>query len=107
MKLKRINYWLIASLCFFLVIPSEPTLAQDLLQPQWEYDITNGGKNRTSSYSMKKDIDATGNESLFIHKVGKNNDYYIDSVDAKTGKLLWSMPTNNEYQLSHYGYIFI
>ena len=107
MKLKQINYWLIVSLCLFLVIPSEPTLAQALLQPQWEYDITNGGKSSTSSYSMRKVIDATGNESLLINKAGNNNDYYIDSVDAKTGKLLWSMPTDNEYKLSNDGYIFI
>ncbi|SCZ08943.1 PQQ-like domain-containing protein [Paenibacillus polysaccharolyticus] len=107
MKLKRIKYWFIASLCLFLVIPSEPTLAQAFLQPQWEYDITNGGKSSTSSHSMRKVIDATGNESLLINKAGKNNDYYIDSVDAKTGRLLWSMPTDNEYQISDDGYIFI
>ncbi|WP_405170770.1 hypothetical protein MHI12_26435 [Paenibacillus sp. FSL H8-0280] len=107
MSLKRINYWLIASLCFFLAIPSEPALAKDLLQLQWGYDITNGGQNATSSYSMKSVTDAMGNESLLVTKVDKNNDYYIDSVDAKTGKLLWSIPTDNEYKLSDDGYMFI
>ncbi|MDT9723324.1 hypothetical protein QVE09_31000 [Paenibacillus sp. ClWae2A] len=107
MSLKRINYWLIASLCFFLAIPSEPALAKDLLQFQWGYDITNGGQSATSSYSMKSVTDAMGNESLLVTKVDKNNDYYIDSVDAKTGELLWSIPTDNEYTLSDDGYMFI
>ncbi|MFL0377418.1 PQQ-binding-like beta-propeller repeat protein [Paenibacillus amylolyticus] len=107
MSLKRINYWLIASLCFFLAIPSEPALAKDLLQLQWGYDITNDGQSATSSYSMKSVTDAMGNESLLVTKVNKNNDYYIDSVDAKTGELLWSIPTDNEYTLSDDGYMFI
>ncbi|MGO4734202.1 hypothetical protein [Paenibacillus sp. 2KB_22] len=107
MSLKRINYWLIASLCIFLAIPSEPALAKDLLQFQWGYDITNGGQSATSSYSMKSVTDAMGNESLLVTKAGKNNDYYIDSVDAKTGELLWSIPTDNEYTLSDDGYMFI
>lgn len=107
MSLKRINYWLIASLCIFLAIPSEPALAKDLLQFQWGYDITNGGQSATSSYSMKSVTDTMGNESLLVTKADKNNDYYIDSVDAKTGKLLWSIPTNNEYKLSDDGYMFI
>ncbi|MDQ0660182.1 PQQ-binding-like beta-propeller repeat protein [Paenibacillus sp. W2I17] len=107
MSLKRINYWLIASLFIFLAIPSEPALAKDLLQFQWGYDITNDGQSATSSYSIKSVTDAMGNESLLVTKAGKNNDYYIDSVDAKTGELLWSIPTDNEYTLSDDGYMFI
>nr|WP_154960801.1 hypothetical protein [Paenibacillus xylanexedens] len=106
MKLKRIKYWFIASLCLFLVIPSEPTLAQALLQPQWEYDITNGGKSRTSSHSIESVTDAMGNQSMIVTKVDDRH-AYIDSIDAKTGELRWSMPSDDYFVLSEDGYMFI
>ncbi|GGH70013.1 hypothetical protein GCM10008014_54010 [Paenibacillus silvae] len=107
MKLKQFNYWLIASLCFFLASPSEPALAKDLMQFQWGYDITNGGQSRTSSHLIESVTDAMGNQSLIVTKEGYN-DAYIDILDAKTGALLWSIPIfNRGYVLSDDGYMFI